>query len=78
MSEQFGNINDVFENVNGYQGNLVYIMDRQPSEVIRQYNEIKQAKQIIAAYSINNRHCLVVAVDAKVKIIKKKKTIRSK
>lgn len=53
--------------------NLVYLIDKDEKELIRQYHQIRTEKTIIAAYSINGRHCLVLFVDGKVKQIKKDK-----
>ena len=71
--ERFGSANDIIEDFNGGQGNIVYLLDDNPKEVIRQYNQIKSAKAIIGSYSIGRKHCLIVQFEGiiKKKIVKK-------
>lgn len=69
----FGNIADLHENMNGDQGNLVYLIDRDENEVKRQYESIKSAKSLIAAYSVGLKHVMVVMVSGRVKKIIRQK-----
>ena len=70
----FGTLNSITHADYDSYVNLVYLIDRDEKEIVRQYSEIKTHKQIIAAYSINSRHCLVVDVSGFVKkVIRKKK-----
>lgn len=57
---------------------LIYLSDKDPSELMRKYQEIRMGKDIVSAYGMNGRHYLVVFVDAKIKVTKKvtKKTRR--
>ena len=47
---------------------LVYMVDRDQNKLMKEFNDIKFQKQIISAYGHNNRHYLVIYVDARVLI----------
>lgn len=72
--EEFGSVSQLHESMNGNQGNLVYLIDRDYNEIIRQYEEIKQAKVIVGSYATGMKHCLVLFVGG----IVKKKVVRRK
>lgn len=51
-------------------GELVYIIERDPKDIIKKYESIKMPKFIVGSYSLNSKHCLVLFVTG---IIKKRK-----
>jgi len=73
----FGTLNSaVYADKNKYIS-LVYLIDKDHLEVVRQYDEIKSSKVIISAYALNGRHCMILEVSGNVKkVIRKKKIIK--
>jgi len=71
-SISFGKVTDLHESLNGNNGTIVYLSDRDEAEVQAKYESIKAAKSILAAYGMNSRHYLVLMVGGKVKKVLKK------
>ena len=71
---EYGNANDLIEDMNGGPANIIYLINRDYNEIVNQYNQIKASKAIISAYSIGPKHCLVLRVDGIIrkKVIKRK------
>jgi len=74
-TSDFGTLNSAIHADHDSYVNLVYLVEKDHNEIVRQYSEIKTHKQIVAAYSINGRHCLVVDVSGFVKKVTRKKKI---
>ena len=76
VSTDFGTLNSAIHADFDSYVNLVYLIDKDHNEIVRQYSEIKSSKQIVAAYSMNGRHVLIVDVSGNVKKIIRKKKIK--
>jgi len=75
-TSDFGTLNSAIHADHDSYVNLVYLVDKSHLEIVKQYSEIKTQKQIVAAYAINGRHCLVVDVSGFVKKVIKKRKIK--
>ena len=70
MVSEKGKHLDLIEDMNGGNAKIVYLKNKDPDSLAKQYNEIKLAKQIVNAYATNGVHFLAVYLDKRV-IIKK-------
>lgn len=55
---------------NDIYSDVVYLIDKNPVGLVKQYHAIKADKQIISVYGLNGRHCMVLFVNGKVKVKK--------
>ena len=66
-------VNDFLEGLSGKGSQLVYMSDKDPVNLAIKFNEIRQGKQIVAAYSVGKVHYLAVFLEANVKVKRNKK-----
>lgn len=72
----FGEITQLTQTPIDIYTNLIYLIEKDHNDLIEKYNAIRAEKNVISAYSINGRHCLVLSVDGRIKKIIKKKPRR--
>ena len=71
--ESFGTVEDIMYKPVDKTGGLLYLIDQDPVVLMQKYDEIRKEKHIVSAYSIKNKHCLVVFVSGKIKIKKNRR-----